>query len=377
MLNKIFIAGFVITVLLRPYNAFSKDISRTNVFNVPQGIMTFGWGNNFIDSESETFLGTGALNLNYISGVTVFFGWRDLEPEENKFDFSSLDKLIALAKAKNKTINIIFFPGANAPKWLFKKGIETFTWERKLKEDVAVTKGDYKQLTSPLPWDSTFLEYWKRFISKVAEKYNGEKTIGYITITGPVIHEAGTGILLKEDADWERFVNTGYTYNKLLNAWKDIVEYYEKVMPDKRLVLITGFNRQGKPDISRSKDIVEYIMKKKYKNISFLCVFLNDTWFLTSKGSKNMRSLLKEAKSNGFTFGYQMAQSAHRNSTWVKSSPMVKSLKKCLETGDEDGASWIEVWNDDIIDPNLRSKGIPNSTYIGDLKGAHQILMKK
>ncbi|WKZ15384.1 MAG: beta-galactosidase [Candidatus Jettenia caeni] len=365
---KIFAIFISINVLFTQWSILSAPADNHKTRQIPIGIMSFGWGKNFLDTKS--------LDLPYISGMTAYFGWGDLETEDGKYDFSAIDTLIVLAKTKGKIINLGFYPGANAPEWLYQRGVKSFSWMRKLKEDQARSRGEFLQRKSPLPWDPIFIKYWKRFISKAAERYKDESTIGYISLTGPVIDELATGILLKDNKDWNRFVSSGYTYDKVLNSWIEIIEHFQKVMPSKRLVLAIGPTRPGDSDVSRSRDIVEYIIKRKYTNISFLCVFLNNTWFLKGGGAANIRKLLKEAKVNGFTFGYQMAQSAHRNATWVKGNAIVKSLRKSLEIGIADDPSWIEVWHDDIIDPSKRKEGIPNSKYIDDLKWAYGALLK-
>ena len=334
---------------------------------LPLGIMSFGWGKNFLDTKS--------LDLPYISGMTAYFGWRDIEQENGVYDFTKIDQLIALAKRKNKIINIGFYPGSHAPEWLYQKGVKSFSWGRNLKEDQARLRGQVQRQTSPLPWDSVFLDYWKRFISKVAEKYNNEQTVGYISLTGPVIRDLSTNIPLRNNEDWRRFVSSGYEPDKLLKAWLEIIDHYENVLADKHLVLAIAPIRPRSSDVRMSEEIVNHIIKNKYSNISFLSVFLNDTWFLSGGGAKNIRDLLQEAKVNGSTFGYQMAQSAFRNSRWVNKPRIVTSLRDSLAVGITDGASWIEVWHDDIIDPKYKKQGIPNRQYVSDLEWANQELL--
>ncbi len=334
--------------------------------SVPVGIMSFGWTKNFPRSAS--------LNFPYVDGMSAYMGWSDIEKQDGVYDFSLIDDLVTVAREKGKTINLMFSPGAHAPEWLYKKGARSFSWKRQLMEDQALLRGDFSSDTAPLPWDPIFLEHWKRFIGKVADKYRNDATIGYISLTGPAIRSITTAILLKKKEDWDRFYASGYSYDKVLSAWKEVIDHYEKVLPDKRLMLAIAPSKPGSQDVTLSRTLVDYIRSKRYHNISFFCVFLNDTWFLRSKAAKDIRSLLKEAKADGFTFGYQMAQSAHRNATWKKSTPIVKSLRESLAGGIGDGASWIEVWHADIVDPQAPKTGAPNAKYVEDLKWAHDAL---
>ena len=340
---------------------------QTSGDSVPRGIMSFGWAENFPNTKS--------IDLPYISGMTAYTGWANVEKEEGVCDFRAIDHLISLAKAKGKIINLMFSPGRHAPEWLYRKGAKSFSWESPFPEDQWSIQGKSEIMTAPLSWDPVFLEYWKRFITKIAEKYGSEPTIGYISLTGPVIRGGTTTIPVKDEADWKRFVDSGYSEEKMMYAWKSIIDHYHNVLPNKRLVIGLAPDRIGKMGMGRPNALMRYVMEKKYTNISFIVVCLNDTWFERGNMGRSLRNLLKEAKANGYSFGYQMAQSANRNAKWKNKAPMVKSLKESLSIGIRDGASWLEVWHDDIIDPNGKDEGRPNANYVADLKWTHETLM--
>src|SRR3990167_11378377 len=51
------------------------------------------------DAEKETLL-----SLSYVTGMTSYVSWADIEPVKGKFDFSKLDGNIALARSHGKKI---------------------------------------------------------------------------------------------------------------------------------------------------------------------------------------------------------------------------------------------------------------------------------
>ena len=339
----------------------------TNTPPVPRGIYAFGWGKNFLDTK--------AFDLPYIAGMTSYWGWSDLEKEDGVYDFRDIDQLIGLARSKGKIINLMFSPGMHAPEWLYRKGVKTSSWEAYWKEERWEDKGKSRVLTTPLPWDPIFLDHWKRFVSRIAEKYGSEPALGYVMITGPVQRGVTTTIAAKRDVDLKQLEESGYSEQRMLNAWIDIIEHHQKVLGNKRLVLALAMDKRGKPAIRLATDLARYVEDKKYTNTSFFVVFLNDTWFRTSNTTRRIRDLLKQAKADGYSFGYQMGQSAHRGEKRKKSASIVKSLRDCLAIGISDGASWIEVWHPDIIAPHGKDSGTPNAKYVDDLKWAHDALM--
>ncbi|WP_146032932.1 beta-galactosidase [Geothermobacter hydrogeniphilus] len=337
----------------------------------PHGIYAFGWGDNFQD--------TPALSVDDIAGMTAYFGWKDLEPEDGKYDFSSIEALLVKAKEENKKINIGIYPGANTPSWVYGYGVKKFSWYVRYREDRRrFSHRDGEQKVSPLPWDSRYLYLWKRFVSHLADTYRGNDSVGYVSLTGPVVDTLTTGLIIKKSEDWRRFVGRGYSIDVLYRSWVDIIDFYHKVFRGRKpLVLGLAPERPGTRDVTLSKKIFKYIVRKNYKDIQFLCVFLNDTWFLRGGGAIGIRTLLKDARKKGFSFGYQMAAPARTSSRWRQDFRVVKSLRRALEIGLDDGASWLEVWHSDLFTKSRSGKYVRYPGHVGDIRYANSVMKKK
>lgn len=330
------------------------------------GVMAFGWGQNFQMSP--------AVSLPYIDGFTAYFAWNDLEPTEGHYEFGSIDALLEHTAANGKTFNIGIYAGAHTPEWLYEKGIESFQWLRPLKEDQARQRGSAHEQRSPYPWDPKYLGHWKKFIAVLIRRYKDNQAVGYISLTGPTIRDLTTGILLKDDNDWNRFRGGMDITDKLVAAWIEVIEHYQSVDRNQRYALAIGPMRPGNPNVDVATQVSNYVLDHDYKNIAMMSVFLNDSWFNSGLAAKRIRSLLKVAREKEFNVGYQMAQSAQRNSTWTKNRPIVTSLARSFELGLGDGMQWVEIWHDDIIDRGIES---PNQKYVEDILAVHHVLSRK
>ncbi len=377
---KYFSIGFICVLFsLSCINRGQRESNLVSNLNITQiqktdpikGIFSFGKGENFPN--------TASLKLDYIAGMSSIFSWESMEPQEGHYDFTELESEIAWATKNKKKLNICLYAGNKSPSWLSSKNIPMIHWRSDLREDQAKkANATYNIETAPAFWDTSYLSYWRNFIDAFASKYKNNETIGYITITGPTPKDLSTGTVIKHDDDWQKIIEAGYTYEKHVSAWKNIVDHFFRAFPNKPLVIALGPLRPGgSSSLKLSEAVVDYVIDKKYSNVHFLCVILNDTWFKTSFVSTQLRNLFKRTRTNGQTFGYQLIYSAQRMDGFkTQKNKVLIDYNETLNIAIEDGASWIEIWHDDIIDPKYRSEGNPNSKYEVQIKSASTKLSK-
>jgi hypothetical protein len=342
------------------------------VENAPRvnGIFAFGMGKNFPQSAS--------LKLPYVSGMSSIFTWESLEPEEGKYDFSEIDKQLQWAGKNKKTLNFCLYAGNKSPGWLSGKGIPYIQWSRRWREDQARLKqATQENEEAPAFWDDAYLGYWKKLVDKLAERYGTNPVLGYVSITGPTPKDLSTGTVIRYDEDWQKVKEAGYTPEKHQAAWKAMIDHYVTVFPSKSLVVALGPLRPGSTDLGLSETVMNYVIGKKYDNVQFLCVILNDTWFVTSGISQRLRNLFKEGARQGHGFGYQLVYSAQKMQGFQKGeNKQINDFGKTLEIAIDDGASWIEIWHDDIIHPKFKQEGKPNDQYTAAIQQAYQQLTR-
>ena len=97
------------------------------------------------------------------------WSWADLEPEEGRYAFDFVDRIIALAKARGETLafRIMTEYKAGSPEWLFQKGVDS----------LKVGGGVFPDYNNP-----TFLLYHEKLIAALGERYAGSPDIDHVDI---------------------------------------------------------------------------------------------------------------------------------------------------------------------------------------------------
>ena len=97
------------------------------------------------------------------------WSWADLEPEEGRYAFDFVDRIISQAKAKGETLafRIMTEYKAGSPEWLLQKGVGS----------VKVGGGVFPDYNNP-----TFLQYHEKLIKAFGERYAGSPDIDHVDI---------------------------------------------------------------------------------------------------------------------------------------------------------------------------------------------------
>jgi hypothetical protein len=97
------------------------------------------------------------------------WSWADLEPEEGKYAFDFVDRIISQAKAKGETLafRIMTEYKAGSPTWLLHKGVGS----------VPVGGGVFPDYNNP-----TFLQYHENLIKAFGDRYAGSQDIDHVDI---------------------------------------------------------------------------------------------------------------------------------------------------------------------------------------------------
>src|ERR1039457_6678154 len=97
-----------------------------------------------------------ALRNPFMSAVAIQVNWRDLEPVQDKFDWSRLDALFAAAES-NKWVTLEIAAGFFSPAWAL-QGAQTDTFE------IQYGPGHGTSTPLPMPWDRVYLQRWFTFV---------------------------------------------------------------------------------------------------------------------------------------------------------------------------------------------------------------------
>src|SRR3989304_5631678 len=166
------------------------------------------------------------LEKDFVYGISWRFGWDLVEPNDGQYYWNIVDKAITEAKRHNKKVMLRFTAGIHTPEWVYKAGARKFVFSN---EDVWNTEG-YKNRPSmdmPLPWDPVFLTKWERFIKEAGKRYNKHPQVFSIQMTG-----GGWLGEMNLPKAYDKWKEAGYSDEKLIDAWKKIIETYRANFPD-------------------------------------------------------------------------------------------------------------------------------------------------
>ncbi|MBL7744533.1 MAG: beta-galactosidase [Chitinophagaceae bacterium] len=151
---------------------------------------------------------TSSVVLNHAEtrGILVRAFWKDIEPAEGNFNFTSLDNQINSIKAAGKKYSLgILAGGIGSPDWLItQKGAPYFNY---------LFRGQPYKL--PLIWDNISLTYLGKLADKLAEKYGNDQSLMLVYI--PQMTANGVEGHLN-GFNQSAFAAAGYTEMKWIDA---------------------------------------------------------------------------------------------------------------------------------------------------------------
>ncbi|HEY8908442.1 MAG TPA: beta-galactosidase [Rhodoferax sp.] len=150
------------------------------------------------------------LSLPYVSGMTSYIAWKDLEPTKGHYVFDRIDNDIALAKSYGKKLTLGVFTGKDSiPDWVAAEGVRMWV----------TGQGN----TLIYPTDQTFVSLWSARVQALGARYADNDTVVQVTICGP------TGTLCGP-----RYpeLPPGVVYADLVSTWNQVIAAYLQAFPN-------------------------------------------------------------------------------------------------------------------------------------------------
>ena len=234
----------------------------TKALPIPTGI----WVVESTERPADNADAIKALARPDVDGVFLKVTWRDLEPEDGRYDWTFLDSQIRYAASLHKTVSIAVAAGIFTPDWVYKAGAASFTMigERRRQKNFC------QPSPLPLPWDPVFLASWTKMIQSLGERYTGNPAVvmvkfgGFNDQTWELIlpHKTGgervqsfldtTSCVIPDDV--KQWKEKGYTSTKMIAAFRRILNAYADAFPNQRVAMMTGtdslppLGTNGEPD---------------------------------------------------------------------------------------------------------------------------------
>ncbi len=117
----------------------------------------------------------------YLVGALFTIYWSDVESREGVFEWSSLDRRLAVwtAAGKKVALRIMWSSSGNWPEPAAKRPTPQFV----LDAGAAVVHAQKSNIQVPLVWDPVYRLYARRFLHEVARRFDGDPNVLFIDVT--------------------------------------------------------------------------------------------------------------------------------------------------------------------------------------------------
>jgi hypothetical protein len=273
------------------------------------------------------------LRMPCIPGVSIRFTWEDVEPEEGKIDWDYLEHALGQVKRANKKAMVSVLPGIRSPAWIYKKGVRTLEFT----DNNRYHKSYGRRLRMPLPWDETLIQEWIKFVVQLGKKVDPDDAVVLVHLAGP--NTSSLEMHLPKGENAALVEEAGYSREKIVTAWKQVIDAYAKAFPHKDLALhiAVPLVKDG-----AMEEVIQYGISRVGSRFCIQGDFLN----ARTNGLFYPYRVMREYREKyGVTLGFQMADSAYYRPR--REGPLETAIEKGLQAG----AQYFEVFYADIIDP--------------------------
>jgi len=272
------------------------------------------------------------LSNPYVTGLSIGVGWKVVQPTKTSFDWSVIDKKLALAQSYGKPVILRVNAGAMTPAWVLAEvPYLTFTTEY-------LYGWGIPSANVPVVWHWKYLSYWKAFITQFAARYGSNPSVVAIQTAG-----CGHQGEMSLPNDVPKWVAAGYTDAKLIRAWGAVLTKFRSAFPSKLIVLNIG--HPFYPAKTWPTNVVQPVVDIALSLTPRAGLQSNALSANTSPGGPFTKVL--DAAAPMTTVGYQM----------IGDAPTAASLRTAFENALFDGAGlsrgidYVEVYGKDIVDP--------------------------
>ena len=271
------------------------------------------------------------LSNTSVTGLSLRIGWNQIQTQKGVYDWSFLDSNIRKASTYGKKVMIRVFAGKCTPQWVYGEGAVPYTF---------VDTDGVTTLTMPLPWDSVYLQNWRNFIITLGKRYARKPQVVLIHVTGPC--EDGE-MYLPESDNQERWLQLGYSEQKLTGAWMTTIDAYALAFPNTSLAI----NISRPVSFGNSMGVVQDVLSYAYSRLGqFLRVQGNWLSAKTSPDFTLFQIVINYA--NYTNVGFQMLCPASDVERFGG------TLRQGIDNGLNAGASYLEIYGSDIRNPTYK-----------------------
>ncbi len=285
-----------------------------------------------------------------VNGIACLLPWCSLEPDEDVFDWKTIDELLSLCASHNKQLILristcgVDLPAikqaapkqknaakngtatSDTPEWVYEAGSKS----------IPFTGKDGGTHLMPIFWDGTYLAKWSNFVNELGRRYDKNPHFQSIGITGggvlggtKVVPEFAGNKDVYDKLEAELKEKHGMNPVQLVRHWKYVADVFPKAFPNQHLnfdIDPPTPNRKGQDCLDEISDYLVYrygervyVTRQNIKNdkhgfdeYRLLLKFKNDTitgyQFTPDLASAEIKPLLPKVTKNALDDGISFAE---------------------------------------------------------------------
>ncbi len=281
--------------------------------------------------------------LPYVDGTLLRIGWAQIEPAPGQYDWSILDAELARAEQYDTDVALAVVLGRETPAWLEQLGAQVFTYDH-----FGTT------MQTVVPWDPILLENLIPMIEALGARYDNNDRIKLVHMT----HSTHNGFEMQLGGDLASWQNAGYTPERLIESWEDVLGAYHTSFPSKPLDLDVH-------PVLGTDEVALAVVSYGYDTIGERFGVLAAWWTMHNADDvyTDMHEILRDAACESFA-AVQVARSETVHGPGIFGTG---GLQGTLYHAIESNIGYIEIWNSDLLNPALQPM---IETFASDLADA-------
>jgi acetyl esterase/lipase len=268
-------------------------------------------------------------NNPHIAGVYLAIRWKDFEPQDNKYKFDRLDRLIQAIRDAGKTYKLSLVPGVHTPDFVYQNGAAKLS--TKVSNKFRPNYGE--AVNVPLPWDKKYQTYFFQAVGELAKHYASDKQLIAVSMTianfmSPELHLPHSKADIKQ---WQQYSNY---QQKITQAWKTSLDRFATLFPEQRLCVELSMPLSGMG--GEVEDMIEYGIKHYPQRFTIQSDQLNGKHDNMNIFSYRTILKYKDQLHNGFqnVAGWRYPKSRQRQG----------SMEQTVTNYNRTGAEYFEIW---------------------------------
>jgi Spy/CpxP family protein refolding chaperone len=285
-----------------------------------------------------------AAKAPFVTGYSIRVSWKALEPGKGQYNWQPIDEILDLARKNGKYVTLRVLAGVQSPKWIMDS--PDIPQLKLINRNPNQTKYFNKSVILPKIWDNNYLREYYLFLEVLAKRYSNEPLLYWVAVSGPVTG-AACPMLHKDPETMRELEAQGFTREKWSKVWEEAIDRTAQSFPTKSISLCIDVP-VFYPELA--DHLAAYAVNKYGQRMCLQSNGLSAKVFTAAERKQEIGHFLNVfAKyKNKATIGFQMTWAA----AWKnKGRDRLGPLDKAIENGIKLGASYLEIYQDDIIDP--------------------------